>query len=300
MFALLLLASWLPLETGNQWTYRVDSRTASNQYVTVKVTGERDVAGVLYFVLAEGAAERLLREDDRGRIWEHTESGERLWLDPSPYSSSSAAIVIETRGLKDTVPAGTFDGVAEARIQQSTMLRRTLRFAPGVGILRDSTTLIAGSSGGFLESRTLVYARTGRRAYTAPEFTISLGVEHTAVRLEPGAVTNCAVPCYFVACGLVPGADPPGTFKPCMRVRLSLHNSGPLIPSAGVEWTLRDHAGGIAHQSRQSLDAIDSGETTIARPLPLYTSMPLAAGDYVLTVTVEPGRWASVPITILP
>ena len=77
-----------------------------------------------------GATERLLREDDRGRIWEHTESGERIWLDPSQDSSSSAAIVIETRGLKNTVPAGTFDGVAEARIQQSPMQRRTLRFAP--------------------------------------------------------------------------------------------------------------------------------------------------------------------------
>ena len=85
-----------------------------------------------------------------------------------------------------------------------------------------------------------------------------------------------------------------------MRVRLSLRNPGPPIPATGVDWTLRDEGGGIVYRSRQSLDAIESGETALARPLPLYTSMPLSAGIYILTVTVEPGRSASVPITILP
>ena len=44
-------------------------------------------------------------------------------------------------------------------------------------------------------------------------------------------VTNCAIPCYFAACGLAGPVDPPGTYKPCARARVASAS-----PSATVSW----------------------------------------------------------------
>jgi len=301
MLPLMLFASLFPLEPGNQWTYRVDSRIATNRYTTIKVTEQRAAGGANYFVVAEAGRERLLREDPDGRIFELTSAGERLWLDPSPDPGAGAELTIVSRNAADNVPAGSFTGVVEARRQPSVLQLETIRFAPGVGITSQTTSLIAGSSGGFLQSRKLVYARIGGvRVYSAPDFSFTLGVERSLVRLQPGEVTNCAVPCYFVACGFVSYTDPPGTFKPCLRTRLTIQNPGATIPADGFQLILRDSSGNTVYENRYPLAAIPAGETTLAHPLPLYAKDPLPSGDYILTAILEPYHSASVPITILP
>ena len=80
--------------------------------------------------------------------------------------------------------------------------------------------MLTGSSGGFTQGRTLVEATVAGIRFPAPAPALKLGMESLTLDVTGRHVTNCAVPCYFVACGLVPGADPPGTYKPCAQARV--------------------------------------------------------------------------------
>jgi len=81
-------------------------------------------------------------------------------------------------------------------------------------------------------------------------------VESSILDVSSGNVTNCAVPCYFVACGLTPGADPPGTYKPCFQAGVRLEHL-PVQDSTTLE-----------------LDLIDAGERSV-----YHTSATVAAGQ---------------------
>ena len=107
--------------------------------------------------------------------------------------------------------------------------RRTGALAKSIGLTDLTYTVIAGSSGGFGFGYSLIRARIkGKLVYDdTPSLSLSLGVESQQLTLRPGLVPNCAVPCYFAACGLVPGADPPNTFKPCIRTELTLNTPAP-------------------------------------------------------------------------
>jgi hypothetical protein len=86
----------------------------------------------------------------------------------------------------------------------------------GIGIASQENTMLSGSSGGFTDGLELVEARIGSYLYlTSPAPTLEISIESPVIDVSGGRARNCAVPCYFVACGLVPGTDPPGTYKPC-------------------------------------------------------------------------------------
>ena len=90
-------------------------------------------------------------------------------------------------------------------------------FAAGVGLVSSQSTLLSGSSGGFAQSMDLVDAGIApNTVITTGADGLELSVERTDLDATGRQVTNCAIPCYFVACGLG-GADLPGTYKPLRR-----------------------------------------------------------------------------------
>jgi hypothetical protein len=136
-----------------------------------------------------------------------------------------------------------------------------------VGLARSRTELLSGSSGGFSSSLELIdfHLETGPRGKElAPQ--ISLAVESTRLDVTNRRVTDCAIPCYFAAC-MIGGADPPGTFKPCMRVRVE--------------------ASATAGEFRQELSLVNAAGQT------LYSSGgPTGGGDVV--------RYFQVPLYSAP
>jgi hypothetical protein len=271
-------------------------------------------------VLEGDEQEWWYRVDDEGRIFVLSETGqERLWLDATPSPDPSAVLRIVATDQVYSGPVGTLPHAIRFQAAISSLNFVTGTFARGVGLVRQRTNLMAGSSGGFLEGLELVYARLGgTTVLSAPELAFGLSVERTVLSLTPGNVTNCAVPCYFVACGLVPATDPPGTFKPCLRTRIILRSTGedPVtlsFPSGQIFDLELTNEGGRVVYRRSDTMTIDPmpltqtygpGETNYWQQVPLYVrpNEPLPAGRYTLTGTVVPvdgqGFSASVPLLI--
>ena len=80
--------------------------------------------------------------------------------------------------------------------------------------------MLTGSSGGFTEGFDLVDVRVDGVHLSLPAPRISLAIESTDLDLTDKLASNCIVPCYFVACSLVPSTDPPGTYRPCAQARI--------------------------------------------------------------------------------
>jgi hypothetical protein len=116
----------------------------------------------------------------------------------------------------------------------------------------------------------------------APSAAVTLGIESVNLNVSGKQVTNCAVPCYFVACGLMPGADPPGTYKPCAQARVELAN-WPAGASRSVRLQLLASDGTAAYDQTLVLDAAPDRSVTFIQ-VPLYSApnVPLAAGAYQL------------------
>ncbi len=175
-------------------------------------------------------------------------------------------------------------------------------FGKGIGMLELTSTVVAGSSGGFGASYTLIRARVGGKVVRdTSDLSLSLGVESQELKLQPGRVANCAVPCYIVACGLMPGADPPGTFKPCMRARLTFQAPTPV--GAAMQLRLLNANGDVAYQTNPS-EAV-AVESSLIHQIPLYSApnLPLPPGAYLLTGAVQTsgGQLTStIPLQILP
>ena len=118
---------------------------------------------------------------------------------------------------------------------------------------------------------------------------MQLGIESLSLNVSGKEVTNCAVPCYFVACGLTPGADPPDTYKPCAQTRVGLSN-WPAGQSRTVRLQLVAPDGTIAHDRTLTMDAAPDESVTFLQ-LPLYSApnRPLPAGAYQLVAKTDDG-----------
>jgi hypothetical protein len=97
------------------------------------------------------------------------------------------------------------------------------------------------------------------------------------------------VPCYFVACGLAPGADPPGTYKPCAQARVALRN-WPAGQSRTVRIELLAGDGSLAFDQTFTMDAAPAESVTFIQ-VPLYSApnQPLPAGAYQLSARTADG-----------
>src|SRR5258708_3618785 len=94
--AALLSTSYFPLQVGNEWVYRIDSRLGTANYSTMRVASVRIINDQASYSVLTGddpntAIETLYRADAQGRIYQLDRNGlEILWLDPTANPNPSA------------------------------------------------------------------------------------------------------------------------------------------------------------------------------------------------------------------
>lgn len=204
-----------PLQAGNEWHFRSRDRTATGQHVVwrvAKTDGE-------WAVLDPGPSwARRVRVDDAGRIWRQLGDGRaEVFLDPA--GGPAAARIIGRRAASTTL-AGNFGEEFAWSLPITGLESNIGQFARGVGPVAVQTNLATGSSGGLLTALELLEARVGGVRYGPTYPYLELSVEANDFDVTGQKARNCAVPCYFVACGAFSGTDLPGTYKPCMEASL--------------------------------------------------------------------------------
>jgi hypothetical protein len=290
----LATGTYFPLDVGDRWVYREDDRLTTAQYQTWRVDRTATQNGTVYSVIAiEGPgtsyAEYWFRANSSGQVYILTGNGEQLFLDPNIVAPNSGEVQLTGPGGAVTTPLGTFpDTVNYVNPMGLELESGTL--ARGIGVLSSTTILETGSSGGPTLIRTLVEAVVaGGIHFPALTSAVDLGIESLNLNVSAMQVTNCAVPCYFVACGLLPGADPAGTYKPCARARVALRN-WPAGLSRTVRLQLLAPGGAAAYDQTLTLDAAANDSVTFVQ-VPLYSApnQPLSAGAYQLTAASSDG-----------
>jgi hypothetical protein len=267
---------WLPLQTGNYWIYSMDTRFVTRLHHTLRVLGPYEQAGKIYCQLedrnGDSLSHRFLRVDAQGRIYQLntlSADAETLLLDPSHAQDATyeGPLGLDGRFI-------LFNGV-------NPFIRARYEYASGVGMLSLTESIIAGSSGGFSRSETLLEAKIGDRVYRAPlssDPQVSLSTDAT--------FGNCAIPCYYAACGLGSPVDPPRTIKPCLRVRMQVSHAPP-----GANLILDLSSTNSLYQTRIPLASAD-GVTFSS--LPFYQQERVGAalqlfesGEYTITLGLE-------------
>jgi hypothetical protein len=296
VLAALATGTYFPLDVGDRWVYREDIREATATYQTWRVDRTETANGNTYSVIAiEGPSgfygESWFRADASGRVYLLTGAGDVLFMDPTITAPNSGEVQLQGLVGGPTVTAlGTFpDTVPYINYVDALDIENGI-LARGIGLLSSTTTMITGSSGGPTLIRTLVEAHVaGGIVFPAPQSSVELGMESLNLDVSGMSVTNCAVPCYFVACSLVPGADPPGTYKPCARARVALKN-WPAGESRSVTLQLLAPGGATAFTSTFAMDSSPTDSVTFLQ-VPLYSApnQPLAPGTYQLQAATADG-----------
>jgi hypothetical protein len=206
--------SYFPLAVGTTWVYKYKDRSVTANYRVETITGQQAMGGQIYYVLSETTTSPpitlgLFRADGDGVIYQYSSSGDQVYLDPK-----SAGVAMYSGAL------GVFnDTITLSQIFGGVILT-TSTYARGIGLISFQSVMETGSSGGFTEGMDLVDVQVDGFRLSLPAPKIGLSIENTTLDLTNQAVPNCAVPCYFVACGLVPGTDPAGTYRPCAQTRI--------------------------------------------------------------------------------
>lgn len=277
--------SYFPLQVGNTWVYRNNDRTVTGSYVMRSITGTTTANGLTYYVMTSttiiAASNQAVtspvgnfRGDNNGAIWMMTNSGDQVYLDPSRAQMGSYS------GPLGTFPDAISQQASPGQIQsQSTFVR-------GIGLANLQSNLLAGSSGGFTQSLDLVEVRLNGVRLTVPAPSISLAIESTDLDLTDQKAANCALPCYFAACGI--GGfppDPPGTYRPCAETRMETSEGA----GDTVELQLLNASGTAVFDTSQPVDA--SGNAFNYVRLPLYTNPQPASNAFTL---LPPGSYKLV------
>ena len=269
--------SYFPLQVGNTWIYRNNSRVITGAYVRRSITGTESIAGKSYFVLTQDSAViAKLRGDSNGVIWMATNQGEQIYLDPGSSSLQKSSYSGPLGDFSDALNTSSFANPPD--FSRSTFVR-------GIGLVHLTAELVAGSSGGFLSSLDLVEVRLPGVHFSLPVPTISLSIEKTDLDVSGKLVPNCALPCYFTACGIGGSPDPPGTYRPCTQTRVE----SLAAPDSEVRLRLLDSSGVVVFTSLMTADA--AGRCLTYVRLPVYTTLRpnstaftlLPAGPYRLT-----------------
>ena len=302
--AALAAGSYLPLQVGNQWLYRVNDRLTTSHYLEWRILRAELINGKGWFVLSGGytefadRSETRVRNDEQGRVLALNPQGqETVWLDPTT-PDPSALYQIETRGPYQG-PLGSFDDALNYSSRTSLSLERGA-FIRGIGRATYSRTMLTGSSGGFTDGGDLVYARiAGKLIFATSAVSLELAAEKNVLPVSTGGVSNCALPCYFPACGLGSPVDPPGTYKPCFQARVRLQ----MPTSATINLELVNAADQAVFQT--SLPVIlnaEVPEAAVFRQIPLYSApnQPFPPGVYRLRAFVrdDAGEVASGVVTV--
>jgi len=296
----LATAPYFPLQVGDEWMYLYNSRAGTGNYRLRRITEAQVIAGTVWFVMEESASgsttlsDTLYRIDSMGRVYQMTPQGEQLlWLDPTSHPDPSAVLTIQPGAPSVQTPAGQFMNTINYS-SFSGLISENGTFARGVGLLNSSSQIIAGSSGGFHESYTLIYARIdGNLVFGSPGSAIELSADAGSFDVTHQIAPNCALPCYFVACGLVPPpTDPPGTYKPCFGARVYLGQSSSVAGT--IDLDLLDNTNNSLYHTTATSQPI------VEQSIPLYSTPnhPFSTGTYQLRAKTADGRTATVPITV--
>jgi hypothetical protein len=265
--------SYFPLQIGNTWIYRDNSRSITGSYVVRTIRGTETIAGKTYFVLMQGdEVLARLRGDDRGVIWIARPAGEQVYLDP------------QSAGLQRTSysgPVGDFSDALTSASVVNFIESNTQTFVRGIGLARLRAELISGAVG-FLESFELVEVRLPGIRFSLPAASINLSVETADLDLTDKLAPNCALPCYAVECGATtPQPDPAGAYRPCAQARIE----AVARPGAEVQLQLVDATGAVVFASSAVADAAGSSLRYVR--VPVYTSA-LSSNAFTL---LPPGQY---------
>ena len=283
--------SYFPLEVGNRWIYRYSDRSLTANHRVRWIDRTQEEAGEIWFVLrdqiAPGAAvsESLWRTDSAGRIYRRRNNRTDLYLDPNPNPDPGAALRIQQRNFSVNTPFGSLANALNYT-EQDTLIFESGTLARGIGLLSMTQNLRAGSSGGFLNGLNLVEAViAGKVRFVTPANGLELSPESQTQDLVGRKARNCALPCYFVACGIGGGTpDPPGTYKPCMFTRVKLENAS----ARSISLELLNSANEAVYSVSRPL-AANPNEQLWFETIPLYRapSVILTPGQYQLRATVK-------------
>jgi hypothetical protein len=308
------LPIYFPMQAGNRWVFRTNSRIETSGYTTWIFTRTEQIAGQTWFILetrfggSSDFAETAYRAADNGQVYRMpgypSDTHEELWLDPNGGPLSSAVLKTQSVGVPVNTPFGELPGLQYQSYGSLTL--ETGTFVEGLGLLTSSTDMITGSSGGFTFGLDLVEARIGQAIYyTTPSLSVSVAAENSVLDVTNKKVTNCAVPCYFAACGLAPGSDPPGTWKPCFQARVRASLPPAMTLPLDAELDLVNSSGVAVYQQALGLSAVaPAGEATAYVQIPLFSApnIPFPPGNYSVNVTVHQAGTAagsaSVPVTV--
>lgn len=272
--------SYFPLQVGNTWVYRVNNRNVTASYLIFTIGGTEVVNGMTYYDMSSGGViVGRYRGDDTGVIHALTASGDQVYLDPTASSAQATAY---------SGPLGTFSDALGLTSNPSSLEMDQSIFVRGIGLANLQAQELAGSSGGFLDSMDLVEVRLNGVRLSVPAASLNLAIESTDLDLTDQTAPNCPLPCYYVACGLGgPQPDPPGTYRPCVEIRLE---TTALQTANTVQVQFLD-ATGTAVYSTAVLGAASGNSFNYIR-VPLYTvpasTTPssaftlLSAGNYQL------------------
>src|SRR5205814_9741460 len=79
--------SYFPLQVGNTWVYRINSRIGTGNYLTRSITGTEMIGDKTYYVLSQSFPDvatptviAKLRGDNAGVIWIATNGGGPIYL----------------------------------------------------------------------------------------------------------------------------------------------------------------------------------------------------------------------------
>jgi hypothetical protein len=296
--------TYFPLDVGYRLVYREDTRFQTATYQTWRVDRTEAVNGNPYSVIAiEGPYNfyggSWFRADPSGRIWHFTGAGDRLFLDPSLTAPNSSQLQLTGPSGSYPIALGTFPDTVPYLNNVDELDTERGVLARGIGLLTSTTALNTGSSGGDTMIRTLVEADiAGGLHFPALTSAVDLGMESLYLDVTGKKVTNCAIPCYFAACGIA-GADPAGTYKPCAQARVALRH-WPATQSRTVTLQLLSPDGSSAYSSIFAVDS-SSADSVSFLQVPLYSApnQPLAPGVYQLSAaTADGSAQASLKVTI--
>jgi hypothetical protein len=249
-------SEWFPLHTGNYWVYRQNTRFATGLFSTVRVIGPYEIGSQVYCQIETNSRPSFLRVDAQGRIFSRTlMMPETLLLDPQTANGNTA-----------TQQSG------------SGLMPTETTFARHLGPTQSNTRLATGSSGGLTESLNLVEARIDGKLQFRP---LSAPAIEAVIAPED---SNCAIPCYYAACGIGSPVDPGP--KTCRTTRLAV-NQAPV--NSRIQLLLRRESNALTlHQIELSIAHADE---VLYYSLPLYSQTtagapitPMPPGAYELEV----------------
>jgi hypothetical protein len=283
--------SYFPLALGNTWVYKYNDRLVTASYVVQTINEQIFQNGQFYYVLSQTSPPltlpiAILRADPSGVIYQLVNGVEQVYLDPTSAGIASYTSALGVFSDAIVPPAQTLGG----------LIQTTSTYARGIGLVNSQSTMLSGSSGGFTQSLDLVDVKVDGFHLSVPVPKIALSIDNPFPNISEQQAPNCSVPCYFVACALAPGADPPNTYRPCGQARI---DASAEVPFYTVLLELVDSTGTVVFQN--SLQSLALTSLNYVR-LPLYTGQTpftlLPPGIYHLTASIQLGSTTLATSTI--